>query len=117
MLVPRGIAVHAHVLVQRECDRSVDADELPKVARDLLRAVVGDDARVRVPKRFPRALYDGGDVGGRHGLAQFPMPEITRPAIENRAQIVKRPRVIDVRKIDVPMRVRVSRLRKAGALF
>ena len=106
-------------IVRRGADvrHASEADKFAKITRDTLRPVVGNHARARVGKLLSGALEDGRDVMRRHGFAQFPVHEKPRPAIENRAQIVERARDIDVREIDVPMRVRLRRLVKPRAFF
>jgi hypothetical protein len=59
-----------------------DADKLLEIAGNKLRAVIGDDSRFGVRIFFQAALEDDLDVGFSHALAQFPMNDCARTAVE-----------------------------------
>lgn len=91
-----------------------DSDELFEIASDELRAVVGDDSRFGAGIFFQAALEDDLDVGLGHGLAQFPVNDCARAAVEQRAQIEESPGDVDLGDVDVPVFVRTERLHKAA---
>ena len=92
-----------------------DADELFEIAGNELRAVIRDDSRFGVGIFFHAALQDDFDVGLGHSLAQLPVYDCARAAVEQRAEVEEGPGDIDVRDIDVPVLVRGERLHKARA--
>ena len=62
-----------------------DPNELFEVLGNELRSVVGDDALACVREFFAGALNDGGDVGFRHGFADFPVDDEAAVAVEKTA--------------------------------
>jgi hypothetical protein len=68
-----------------------DADELFEIARNELRAVVGDDSRFGVWIFFQAALEADLHVGFSHGLAQFPVYDCAGVAVEQRAEVEEGP--------------------------
>jgi hypothetical protein len=89
-----------------------DADELFEIAGNELRTVVADDSRLGMRIFFQAALED--DLFG-HGLAQLPVNDCARAAIEQRAEVEEGPGDVDIGDIDLPVFVRTERLHKAGA--
>ena len=63
-----------------------DADELLEIASDELRAVVGDDSRLRFRVLLLGSLQNHFDVGFSHGLPEIPMHEETAEPIQNAAR-------------------------------
>ena len=92
-----------------------DADKLFEIAGNELRTVIGDDSRFGVGIFFQAALEDDFDVGLSHCLAQFPVDDCARTAVEQRAEVEKGPGDVDVGDIDVPVLMRGKRLHEAGA--
>ena len=52
------------------------------------------------------ALKDDLNVGLGHGLAQLPVDDGARTAVEQRTEIEEGPRDVDIRDIDVPVLMR-----------
>src|SRR6476619_7069552 len=63
---------------------------------------------------FQAALKDDLHIGFSHRLAQFPVDDCARAAVEQRAEIEKGPGDVDIGDIDVPVLMRGERLHKAG---
>lgn len=66
-----------------------DANELFEVAGHELRAIVGDDSRLRFRVLLFGSLQDRFDISFSHGLTQIPMYEETTEPIQNTAQIIE----------------------------
>jgi len=64
---------------------------------------------------FQAALQDELDVGLSHALAQLPVNDCARAAVEQRAKMEEGPGDVDIGDIDVPVLLRRARLHKAGA--
>ena len=66
-----------------------DANELLEIASDELRAVVGDDSRLRFRVLLLGSLRNHFDVGFSHGPPEIPMHEETAEPIQNAAQVIE----------------------------
>ena len=88
-------------------------DELFEVAGDELRAVVADDPRPCVGELFASPLQEDLDILLGHGLASLPMHDVAAVAVQHGAEVVKRAGDVEVRDVDLPMRVRRERLHEA----
>jgi hypothetical protein len=62
-----------------------DANELLEVASNELRAIVGDDSRLRFRVLLFGSLQDHFHISFSHGLPQIPMHEETTEPIQNAA--------------------------------
>ena len=71
-----------------------DADELFEIAGNELRALIRDDSRFGVGIFFHAALQDDFDVGLDHSLAQFPVYDCARAAVEQRAEVEEVPEIL-----------------------
>ena len=60
-----------------------------KIASDELRAVVGDDSRLRFRVLLLGSPQNHFDVGFSHGLPEIPMHEETAEPIQNAAQLIE----------------------------
>ena len=93
-----------------------DANELLEVASDELRAIVGDDSRLRLRVLLLRSLQNHFDVGFSHGLPQIPMHEETTEPIQNAAQVIEGAAQVDVGNVDMPVLIGLQRLLETGSL-
>ena len=93
-----------------------DANELLEIASDELRAVVGDDSRLRFRVLLLGSLQNHFDVGFSHGLPEIPMHEETAEPIQNAAQVIEGAAQVDVGNVDMPVLVRLQRLLETGSL-
>ena len=91
-----------------------DADELFEIPGDELRAIVGDDPRPSLWVLLLGGLENNLDIGLPHRLAQIPVHDGAAEAIQHTAQVVKRPRDVDITHVDMPMLMRLRRLLEAG---
>jgi hypothetical protein len=86
----------------RDVGQTGDADELFEVAGNELRAVIGDDSRFG-GDIFQAALEDDLHVGLGHGLAQLPVNDGARAAVEQRAEVEEGPGDVDGGDVDMPV--------------
>src|SRR5947207_14245450 len=93
-----------------------DANELLEIASDELRAVVGDDSRLRFRVLLLSSLQNHFEVGFSHGLPEIPMHEETAEPIQNAAQVIEGAAQVDVGNVDMPVLVRLQRLLETGSL-
>src|SRR5215472_3475586 len=93
-----------------------DANELLEVAGNELRAIVGDDSRLRFRVLLLSSLQDQCDISLSHGLTQIPMHEETTEPIQNAAQVIERAAQVDVGNVDMPVLMRLERLLETGSL-
>lgn len=93
-----------------------NAHEFLEILRDELRAIVRDEPRFRAGVLFTCTLRNTLDVQFGHRFTYFPMHDGAAFAIEQRAQVIKRARDVEVRNIDVPMLMSPQGLRKPRAL-
>ena len=93
-----------------------DANELLEIASDELRAVVGDDSRLRFRVLLLGSLQNHFDVGFSHGLPEIPMHEETAEPIQNAAHVIEGAAQVDVGNVDVSVLVRLQRLLETGSL-
>src|SRR5450432_3603879 len=90
-----------------------NTNELFEVPRNELRTVVGNDARLRFWIFLLGSLQNDLDLCLCHGLAQIPMHDGSAIAVQHAAQVVKRPRNVDVAHVDMPMLMRLRWLLEA----
>src|SRR5215467_2986652 len=81
-----------------------------------LRAIVGDDSRLRFRVLLLGSLQDHFDISFPHGLPQIPMHEETTEPIQNAAQVIEGAAQVDVGNVDMPVLVRLQRLLETGSL-
>src|SRR5215469_4009489 len=93
-----------------------DANELLEVASDELRAIVGDDSRLRFRVLLLGSLKDQFDIRFSHGLTQIPMHEKTTEPIQNAAQVIEGAAQVDVRNVYMPVLMPLQRLLETGSL-
>jgi hypothetical protein len=65
---------------------------------------------------FQAALEDYLDVGFSHGLAQLPVHDGARAAVEQRTEVEEGPRDVDIGDIDVPVFMGASGCTKPAPL-
>jgi hypothetical protein len=82
-----------------------NTNELFEVARDKLRAIVGNDSWLRVGIFLSRSLKNGFEIDLFHFLADFPVYNGTTTAVQDAAHEIKRTADVQVTDIDMPMLV------------
>ena len=87
-----------------------DANELLEIASNELRAVVRDNAWLRLRVLFLGAFENYFDIRFPHRLAQIPMHEETAEPVQNAAQVIERAAQVVVGNIDMPVLLRLDRL-------
>ena len=96
---------------------AADANELLEVARNELRAIVGDGTW-KIPRTaFPTSLQNRLDVSLGHRLADLPMNKRAAVATEYAAQAVEAARNIQVADANIPVLVCCGWLVEACALL
>ena len=93
-----------------------DANELLEVVGNELRAIVGDDSRLRFRVLLLSSLQDQFDISLSQGLTQIPMHEETTEPIQNAAQVIEGAAQVDVGNVDMPVLMRLERLLETGSL-
>src|ERR1039457_3531628 len=94
-----------------------DTDEFFEVPRDELGTVVGDDPRPRLGVFLLSSLEYDFDVRLPHRLTQIPVDDGTAVAVQHAAQIVERPRNVDVAHVDMPMLMRLQWLLESSTFL
>src|ERR1700758_5512095 len=112
-----GRAQHGSLPVGPRACRSVSRSQSRcAIASDELRAVVGDDSRLRFRVLLLGSLQNHFDVGFSHGLPEIPMHEETAEPLQNAAQVIEGAAQVDVGNVDMPVLVRLQRLLSGGSL-
>ena len=93
-----------------------DADELLEIAGDELRAIVRDNAWLRLRVLFLGAFENYFDIRFPHRLAQVPMHEESAEPVQNAAQVEERAAQVDVGKVDMPVLMRSQWLLETAPL-
>ena len=93
-----------------------DADELLEIAGDELRAIVRDNAWLRLRVLFLGAFENYFNIRFPHRLAQIPMHEEATEAVQNAAQVIERAAQVDVGNVDMPVLMRSQWLLETAPL-
>ena len=80
-----------------------DTDERLKIFRYKLRAIVRNHPWFGIRKFLPASLQNDFDIRFRHGLANFPVNNVTTETVQYAAQIVKGAANVNVRNVDMPV--------------
>ena len=80
-----------------------DTDELLKIFRYKLRAIVRNHPWFGIGKFLPASLQNDFDISFRHRLADFPVNNVTAETVQYAAQIVKCAANVNVRNVDMPV--------------
>lgn len=107
----RVVGTRAHVCPTAE------ANKRREVFRDKLKALVADDSRLRLRIKLLRSLNDRFDVDLFHLRKDIPVNDPARVSIQDRGAKVERAASIQVRNIDMPMRVHLIGLVKTAPLL
>ena len=87
-----------------------------KIPGDKGRTVIRDDPRMHIRIGFPCPLQNDFHVRFGHRFPNLPVDNVPAVAVQDGAQIVKRPGDIDIRHIHMPVLMRLQRLPESGAL-